>query len=1191
VAAGWQVMAGGGAPADVPSEGRVLYDLTNLYVSVVAMEPQMDRVRFLDPDRQAPDSQRIFAGDHVEIFLDPPGEGYFQFAADGAGAWFDGSSTVPGWRGYDSNWRVAAWRGPDRYVVEAAIPLASLSALGNDEAVPNPGDQWAINFCRARTMGQRYTAWSDTARGFHDPQRFGLLVFGPRSRDYVPLKLRLPAAWQPGENRIVVAAPEALAAPVTVTAVLERGDDKRQAGAATLPAATSAQEAVLPVTIDLWGASLLTVEARQGDRVILRSRAEVYLFDLPAALQDAAAAVDAAAQGIKAAAGDGAEDAAGLLERAAKLRQAVGALREKAASGRIAANELAAMRMRVDAMREEIGALDRGAVQLKIRRLWSGRNSTVLYDFEGSAQTWQPLEGAGPCTVSQEAARTGSSSLRIDCSAAQAAGAWVRPSENRQEWYPYTHLKLSLFVPARQDAAAAGIQAVVYLKDGTLDYYQHLYEQPLAAGAWTDLVLDLTGRSGDWEFKNHLKPWGGYCRQDVQELGLKLIAGKPYAGPVYLDAVSLERKPDAIPKGNEIYNLSADAAEVGRYQKFELSFNLARDYHNPFDPDEVDVQGVFLTPGGREVRMPGFFYQGYVRRMDRGEERLIPAGRSQWRIRFAPSEIGTYHYRVEVDDGQKVRSELGLFKCVESGGRGFVRINRARDPFHFEMDDGAPYYPIGHNVASVHDDRARALGVNIPASQGTFAYDRMFDRMANAGENFTRLWMTAWSFGIEWTKAYNVNYQGLGRYNLLNAWRLDYVLDEAERRGLRAMLLFANHGEIGDYESDFYGHDPQRMQGSPYWNKYGGPIESPQQIYSSEEALRYYKRRARYIVARWGYSPAVMAWELFNEADLPNFYQSVEFGRRGAEFIRKLSTYVKELDPFDHLVTSGCFRYRTAWARPLMALETLDFNTGHIFTASLETMLYADTRYMQETFDKIFLATEAGLTPFAQDADSTTLAIHRTLWASYMTPAAGTASPWWWVLIDERNLYHHFGALARFAAGEDRRGRKLSTVYSSATNTSGRNLQLMILTDAAEQVAQGPTAAGGRGSAQIMAGGTQARCWVYDPVAFTSRGSWEIAVPSRAKLTVPGLKPGLYRIEIWDTYEGKTLEVVQTEARPVEVTRQGLDAAGGAAQVKVSEMQLEFQTTTFLRDVACRISPAAELSNATPVQPPSRSTP
>ncbi|NLW50786.1 MAG: DUF5060 domain-containing protein [Candidatus Brocadiaceae bacterium] len=748
---------------------------------------------------------------------------------------------------------------------------------------------------------------------------------------------------------------------------------------------------------------------------------------------------------------------------------------------------------------------------------------------------WHMLDGGrlsetpAPAAGASDAPAEG---LCVRASLPGEAGIGCALTDGRGRWHAFTHLALRLYVPPD---APAGIRPIVYLRDAELAYFQHLPPGALTVGAWTDLEIDLTDRSPHWQPAGHYMPWHGYCRQDVQEVGVKFFGDVDYDGPLFVDRVRLWQDPEALPTRNAIYNLRANAATIGRYECFELSFHLARIYDNPFDPDEVDVRALITDPDGATVRVPGFFYQGYVRRMERGAQVLVPMGRSQWKVRFAPRRPGTYTYRIEVDDGQLLQSDPGQFVCVESGGRGFVRRSAA-DPDYLEFDDGSFYYPIGHNIAATFDVRARKLGVNIPAAEGTFAYDRFLQRMGAAGENFARIWMSPWSFGIEWTRDYDTHFKGLGRYSLQRAWCLDHVLDTARKHGVYIMLLLTSHGELGTVESDFKGNDPQQRQGSPYWSRYGGPLDEAVEVYASEEARKYYLRKVRYIAARWGYATSIMAWEVFNEPDLAfsRGPQAVEYGRQVAEFVRPVFEHLKAHDPSGRLLTTNYWQPLARHALPVLQLDDMDLFAAHVFSPDLSSELASMRRYIKTQFDLLLLVTEADVTAHAENAEHTIRVMHETLWASCTLPMAGTACPWWWVLIDRRDLYGMFSAVAAFTRGEDRRGMGYDAAGAIANDTDRRRRRLR----AQCLRAQAPGVP------------YRALCWIWAPDYFTAHAIGEEETATPATLRLPGTPDGRYAVEVWDTRAG----------RPIE--RKEVACEGGT---------LIFDLPAFVGDVACKV--------------------
>jgi hypothetical protein len=55
--------------------------------------------------------------------------------------------------------------------------------------------------------------------------------------------------------------------------------------------------------------------------------------------------------------------------------------------------------------------------------------------------------------------------------------------------------------------------------------------------------------------------------------------------------------------------------------------------------------------------------------------------------------------------------------------------------------------------------------------------------------------------------------------------------------------------------------------------------------------------------------------------------------------------------------------------------------------------------------------------PIDNRVDPTGICLHNGIWASVASGSAGTAMTWWCKRVDDLDLYHHFRALANFAAG------------------------------------------------------------------------------------------------------------------------------------------------------------------------------
>ncbi|HOX37682.1 MAG TPA: DUF5060 domain-containing protein [Candidatus Brocadiia bacterium] len=763
-------------------------------------------------------------------------------------------------------------------------------------------------------------------------------------------------------------------------------------------------------------------------------------------------------------------------------------------------------------------------------------DAALLFDFSEGIGAWRL---SPPQPNAARGVKHSKNALEVELEFPGAASADVillnAAKQRGADWTDGERLTLRIKLPGD---APDDVQAIAFLKDGTLSYYQALRKVPLTPGEWNEIPFDLRPFNLDWEAIGHFKPWDGYVLQEIMQFGIKLQSMKPFKGSALIGPMRMDKAPPPeSPEPTKIENLRTNAGSIGRYEKFELSFNLNRCYENPFDPAQVDVQGVFIAPSGKTCSAPGFFYQNYIREKIQLEERLTPIGRPHWKIRFAPVEIGRYRYYIKVKDSSESRTGMLEFECVESANRGFVRIEPEKKR-NFEFSDSSNYYPIGHNIAADSDARgASGLGFVPTWGEGTFAYDRYLGRMAGAEENFCRLWFSYWSLGLEWTRQVTLEapaaakdspstydpsqYGNLGRYHLKHAWKLDHILETAARNNIYMLMLFTAHGEISaDYESQW--------KDSPYFSGNGGPLDAPNTWYTDPQVNMYYKRRLRYIAARWGYSTNVLGWDLLNEPDLANYYRAVP--NEAAAWVKDMILYMKTQDPNPHLYTSGLFRYRERWAEPVMGLPEVDFNTAHVFEANLADQLLADVTELTQKYDKIFLVTEADLTPFQQNPILARRALHMALWCSYCMPYAGAAMSWWWVFIDQHDLYCHFHALAKFARGEDRRKMDLavvSPVVESAPEAAKRALRC-----------------------QCVQGSGRAYLWVYDSLAFASAGCWKKFEALPAMVRLENLPPGRYHVEIWDTIKGEAIS---------------------ASEIETPDGKLLIELPPFETDIACKV--------------------
>lgn len=586
-----------------------------------------------------------------------------------------------------------------------------------------------------------------------------------------------------------------------------------------------------------------------------------------------------------------------------------------------------------------------------------------------------------------------------------------------------------------------------------------------------------------------------------------LLVAALLTAPVYAGSVRPPR----------VLSVRPSAARVGRFEPFELTVQLDAEYANPYDPADIDLSATFIGPAGRAVTVNGFLYQGYERKLANGAEHLTPRGKPAWKIRYAPVALGLHRYAVRVRTrGGTARGGSGVLRCEPSKDAGFVHVSR-RNPRYFAFSTGRPFFPIGHNICWV-DSKLK-----------TYDYEKYFRKMAAASENFTRIWMCSWSLELEGKR--------LDDYRLDNAWRLDHIVRFARKYGIYFKLCFDN----------FYDFTQKRH--GPYWRANGGMCDEPRDLFTRPAAREHYRRRLRYIVARWGHSPQMMSWEFWNEMDYAPSAKGRVRSRKEPYMLAwtaEMAAELRRLDPYGHCITNTLAAY-TDWPE-FWAAPALDFVQIHAYIYDQwvpnphqwdAAALVLDLAQDFEQFAKPLLIAEFGFHAPKGDhslnqRDPLGIHLHNALWASCLGGAAGAPMLWWWDnYVEPNDLYYHYRAIGRFLAGVDWTG-----------------------------VPWVPLRDGGKGHLRLLGfrSDTHALLWLQD-----RRNTWQRRIEKKEPprllepfaIRIPGIQPGAYRVEWFDTYNGHV--IVPSPARA--------DAGG---------LLLELSPLVKAPDVACKIRPASE---------------
>jgi len=475
--------------------------------------------------------------------------------------------------------------------------------------------------------------------------------------------------------------------------------------------------------------------------------------------------------------------------------------------------------------------------------------------------------------------------------------------------------------------------------------------------------------------------------------------------------------------GPTIGDISTNIADyanglVPQYEKFELTFDLDGTFLNPYNPAEIRVDAYFTLPDGEVLVQPGFYTQDYELHQDGDIETLTPVGDPVWKVRFSPTETGTYQYYIQAAEGTSAtKTPQSTFEVAASGDAGFIRISPTNRRY-FETQNGAPFFGIGLNVAWWQQEEG-----------GISKYKTYFDRMGEHKANLARVWMT--NSGMDQGWILSIQDQTLGAdYNLQEAWMFDAILELARQNDVRLILTLDDVNQ--------YGHS-WNWDVNLYNSANNGPCETQSEIFTNEEAWEYQDRVYRYIVARWGYSPNILSWELFNEIDELRWSDQANFNSDDlVDWHAEKARFIKSIDAHQHIVNTSTGSFKT---HPYLyeALDDIDYAQIHFYYVPEWPWYPSDpegrdiaalTRYYsnqvtKSVSDEPAIVGEFGLSGAGWgestdvEHDDQGVHLHNALWSSLMSGMASTGLSWHWNAHEQFDTtwWRHYTAIANFFEG------------------------------------------------------------------------------------------------------------------------------------------------------------------------------
>ncbi|HEX5169512.1 MAG TPA: PKD domain-containing protein [Cyclobacteriaceae bacterium] len=466
-----------------------------------------------------------------------------------------------------------------------------------------------------------------------------------------------------------------------------------------------------------------------------------------------------------------------------------------------------------------------------------------------------------------------------------------------------------------------------------------------------------------------------------------------------------------LPSGGKISELLFLTSDPVTFGKVEAAFAVKGSYSNVYDPDEVSIDAVVTMPDNSEITVPCFYYQKsyYIAETDKW---IRDENESYWMVRFSSPQTGIHKIAIKLTDaeGTTISSE-GSIEISASQQKGYIKMD-PQNKQYYRHSTGDPYYPLGINIG---------WGT-------TTRYHTIMTNLRDGHANLIRYWQAPFDRqGLEWKNGSGF-YQGLGAYSPEAAAEQDSILKFCESNGMFLQMCIFQHGMFSQNVDSNWGDNPLNTAN-------GGPLSTPEQFFYNDEAKAYTKKLLRYIVARWGYSTSLFAWELFNEVQFTGNHPNQSSTWRSAvpTWHDEMGQHIKSLDAFDHLVTTSIDDGRIVTMNNLPGLDNVQY---HLYDANLLSTQIARDKTLLSGMTKAGLVNgEYGTTT---NADVPFDVQRVAVWTGIMTQVPHLM--WLWDNYDDPAWGELVKTPADFVKDEDFVGDGVLSDWSFTAKTGSKNL-------------------------------------------------------------------------------------------------------------------------------------------------------
>jgi len=439
----------------------------------------------------------------------------------------------------------------------------------------------------------------------------------------------------------------------------------------------------------------------------------------------------------------------------------------------------------------------------------------------------------------------------------------------------------------------------------------------------------------------------------------------------------------------------------------EFIFAVPKTEQNPF---AREIWAEIALPDERISSCPAFYmgkgrYAARVRIEGKGEYRLgkISETLSDHSVELSAMVHGTR------------RKYISAFQARSS-----IMLDPA-DSQRFILSSGERFVPVGINLAW-------------PDKPALKFYKKTFSAFSREGLNWTRIWMSHWGgLNLDWVNDTDRRSPRDGNLDLKVAETWDRIVTMAEDNGVYLQLVLQHHGQYSSQVNS-------NWTDNPWSTANGGFLREPAEFFTSPEAIRLTKQKYRYIVARWAYSPAVMAWELFNEVHWVDAMRGETKNEAAvANWHSEMAAYIRSLDRYHHLITTSTEDVSS----PVCA--AMDYLQPHLYAPNiLAGARKPPTRPDGDKRPSFFGEIGDDHLAITEEVKKTGVTIMPPVWASLTGMASQPAQAWQGAQLLSTNRIGELGAIAKFLAATKLLQRDGLSTFSPTIECAAR-VPLIIL--------------------------------------------------------------------------------------------------------------------------------------------------